>query len=271
MKKIILILLCLLALLFFPSAQSPSGKPNIVDNYGLLSAEEKSELQEKIDKIGEDYQLDVVLVTVDSLEGKSPMEFADDYYDYGGYGYGENYDGVLFLISMEYRDWWISTTGKAIDYYTDYGLEKITQKAIDYFSVGNYYKGYSTLLKMLDCFAKEAITNKPYDIDHSYIPYVYLIKIIPSAIVGIIVAVILRKVLISKHNDVKKAVEARLYTNGKIDFTVNKDSLVYVEEHSHYSPVSSGSSSSGGSSRSGGSSTHTSSSGRSHGGRGGKF
>ena len=84
-----------------------------------------------------------------------------------------------------------------------------------------------TLLKMLDRFAKEAITNKPYDIDHSYIPYVYLIKIIPSAIVGIIVAVILRKVLISKHNDVKKAVEARLYTNGKIDFTVNKDSLVY--------------------------------------------
>ena len=124
---------------------------------------------------------------------------------------------------------------------------------------------------MLDRFAKEAITNKPYDIDHSYIPYVYLIKIIPSAIVGIIVAVILRKVLISKHNDVKKAVEARLYTNGKIDFTVNKDSLVYVEEHSHYSPVSSGSSSSGGSHRSGGSSTHTSSSGRSHGGRGGKF
>lgn len=272
MKKIISILIILLSLLFIPSAQSPSGKPNIIDNYGLLSTEEIKDLQKKIDKIGEDYQLDVVLVIVDSLAGKSPMEFADDYYDYGGYGYGESHDGVLFLVSMEYRDWWISTTGKAIDYYTDYGLEKITQRTIDAFSLDNYYLGYQSLLRMLDIFAKEAMTNRPYDIDHRYIPFLFLIQIIPSAIVGIIAASILRKTLISKHNDVKRATGARLYTDGNIAFTTNKDSLVYVEEDRTYSPVSSGgSSSSGGSYHSGGSSTHSSSSGQSHGGRGGKF
>ena len=51
--------------------------------------------------------MDLVVVTANTLGGKSPMEYADDYYDYNGY----TDDGALLLVSMEDRDWWISTKG----------------------------------------------------------------------------------------------------------------------------------------------------------------
>ena len=37
----------------------------------------------------------LAVVTVNSLEGKTAEAYADDYYDYNGYGYGENDDGLF--------------------------------------------------------------------------------------------------------------------------------------------------------------------------------
>lgn len=48
---------------------------------------------------------------------------ADDFYDYNGYGYGEEGDGIIFLISMEERKWQISTCGFGITAFTDAGQE----------------------------------------------------------------------------------------------------------------------------------------------------
>ena len=41
--------------------------------------------------------------------GKTAEAYADDYYDYNGYGYGENDDGLLLLVSMGEREWAITT------------------------------------------------------------------------------------------------------------------------------------------------------------------
>ena len=84
--------------------------PRLVDKAELLSDSEKTELLYTLDEISERQQVDVVVLTVPSLEGASPMEYADDFYDNNGYGFGDNHDGILFLISMEERDWYISTT-----------------------------------------------------------------------------------------------------------------------------------------------------------------
>lgn len=68
-----------------------------------MSDSEEAKLDSEIEKIRTNYDFDVVLLTVESLEGYTPEAFADDYYDYNGYGIGDNNDGVLFLISMEER------------------------------------------------------------------------------------------------------------------------------------------------------------------------
>ena len=73
-------------------------------------------------------QFDVAVVTADTLDGKTPMAYADDFYDYNGYGFGESKDGVLLLVSMEDRDWWITTTGYGITAITDAGREYMSER-----------------------------------------------------------------------------------------------------------------------------------------------
>ena len=81
--------------------------PRVVDDADLLTENEEKSLENQIKAITDEYDFDVVLVTADTLGGKSPMEYADDYYDYNGYGANKDCDGVLLLVSMEDRDWWI--------------------------------------------------------------------------------------------------------------------------------------------------------------------
>ena len=40
-------------------------------------------------------------MTAGSLNGKTATKYADDYFDYNGYGLGNEKDGILLLISMK--------------------------------------------------------------------------------------------------------------------------------------------------------------------------
>ena len=100
--------------------------PRLVDKAELLSDSEKTELLYILDEISERQQVDIIVLTVPSLEGASPVEYADNFYDNNDYGFGDNHDGILFLISMEERDWYISTTG--------YGITAVTDENIEYMS-----------------------------------------------------------------------------------------------------------------------------------------
>ena len=71
------------------------------------------------------------------------MAYADDFYDYNGYGYGDSRDGILLLISMEERDWRISTCGYGITVFTDAGQEYISDKFLPYLSDGDYSEAFT--------------------------------------------------------------------------------------------------------------------------------
>ena len=109
------------------SSQIPEERnlPRLVDDAGLLSDSEEEELLGELDEISERQEFDVAVVTVNSLEGKTAEAYADDFYDYHGYGFGTDHDGILLLVSMEARDWHITTTGYGITAFTDAGIEYI--------------------------------------------------------------------------------------------------------------------------------------------------
>ena len=91
------------------------------------------------------------------------MNYADDFYDYNGYGYGENRDGILLLISMENRDYWISTYGYGMTAFTDAGLAYIQDQFLSDLSDGNYFESFTTFAELCDSFITQARTEKPYD------------------------------------------------------------------------------------------------------------
>ena len=69
----------------------------VQDLADLLSDSEEAALLEKLDELCERQKMEIVVLTTDTLEGLTPRDYADDIYDYSGFGYGEDRDGALLL------------------------------------------------------------------------------------------------------------------------------------------------------------------------------
>lgn len=250
------------------SKVSQSTYPRLMDEAGLLSSDEAAEIKAMLDEISERQKFDVVIATVNSLSGKTPMEYADDLYDYSGFGFGANKDGVLFLISMEERDWYISTTGYGIVAITDAGREYIADKFKSYLSDGDYAEAFKIYANEVDRFVTNAVeTGKPYDVDNLPHDPLSLIWIPISLVVGLIIAAGVVGSMKSKLRSVNFAAAADSYVKpGSLNVRESRDMFLYTTVSRTAKPKDSDSSGS-----SGGSSTHTSSSGTTHGGGGGKF
>lgn len=124
----------------------------LIDEADLLSNSEESKLLSKLNRISEDNYTDVIVVTVDSLGEKTGTEYADDFFDDNGYGYGSNNDGILLLVSMEYRDWAISTCGSAINVFSDDILKIMENKFLPKLSKDSYYEAFDTYADLCEAF-----------------------------------------------------------------------------------------------------------------------
>lgn len=247
-----------------------SNVARLLDEPDLLSDSEEADLESKLDEISERQKVDIVVAAVNSLEGMTAMEYADDFYDYNGYGFGAEKDGILFLISMGERDWYISTTGYGITAITDAGREYIAEQFIDDLSGGEYAAAFTTFAELCDEFITQAKTGEPYDVDHMpeepFDPFGCLIIALgASFVISLIATRIMKGQLKSVHSQL---VADSYVKEGSMRLTKEKDLFLYkkVDRRERPKPEDSGNSGS-----SGGSKTHTSSSGTTHGGGGGKF
>lgn len=270
----IFFVLLLSVLMVFP-ASAASDKERFIDEAGLLTDSEGKELLDQLNEISERQQVDVVIVTVNSLEGASAMEYADDFYDTNGYGFGEENDGILFLISMEERDWYMTTSGFGITAFTDAGLEYISEMILSDLSDGDYVWAFTLFADMCDDFITQAKTGEPYDVDHlPKEPLVLLVFLVFALIAGFVIALIATGIMRLKLKSVYSKNEADSYAKkGSLKLTVQNDLYLYkhVDRREKPKEESPSSSSSGSTHSSGGSTTHISSSGKTHGGAGGKF
>ena len=285
MKRLVIFLVCILLLLSSPLSVLASA-PKIVDEAGLLTENEIRKLERRAQALTDQYGMDVVIVTVDSIGGKTVESFADDYFDNNGYGIGPSDSGILLLLSMEYRDWAISTCGEAIYAITDYGIQELFSQMADDLSKDRYYKAFATYLNTLETLFEAYESGHPvdgtpdnYDGPGSYIPGTkdnivhyepthdldwYARKIGISFAIGLVVALIVLLILLGQMNTARAQHGAGTYLlQNTYRVGVQRDIFLY----SQLNKVRKSENSSSG----GGSSVHRSSSGRSHGGGHGKF
>lgn len=255
------------------STENPYDTPvsdgsRVVDMADLLTDAEEAELLAKLDEISERQQFDVVVVTTDTLDYKSSMAYADDFYDYNGYGFGASNDGCLLLISVEggpgNRDWWISTTGYGITALTDAGIDYIGEEIVPSLKKEDWAGGFTKYADLVDQFVTQAKNGDPFDVDNMPVSAkdraVHILIAVGIALVIALIAVFKVK---SDYKPVKFNRNASEYlVDGSLMMTGSYDNFVTTS----VSKVRRESSSS-----SGGSSTHSGSSGTSHGGGGGKF
>ena len=258
-----------------------------VDNAELLTPDERDALNNKLADISNAHQVEVAVVTVNSLDGKEVKEYADDFYDYNGYGYGENDDGILLLLAMDTRKWAITTYGSAIRTFTDYRQSCIMNDAgvLEDFGKSNYDDGFNTFAD--ECNRWLTVTAEGYDDDTDDIgwpsgylsdpdtpkdtikqarkfPVTYILIAIAA---GLLVAFVVMKIIAAPLKSVTKQSGANNYiVPGSMSVTNAGDIFLYSNVTRTAKPKDNDSSYSGG-----GSSTNDSSSGRSHGGSSGSF
>ena len=214
----------------------------------------------------------MAIVTISSLDDRSVEEYADDFYDYNGYGFGDDADGILLLVSMDTREWAINTTGLGETIFTDKGQEYITDQFISYLRSGDYYGGFALFAELCDQFIEEyTTTGKAYDYGNMpKEPFGWFGAICGSLVVGVIAGIIVALSLKSQLTSVKPQAMANAYIRqGSMQITERNDLFLYHNITRVARPKDNDSRSGGGGG--GGSSTHHSSSGRSHGGSHGHF
>lgn len=228
----------------------------VIDNAGLLTETEKQALEDSIHYIRSVYSFDVVILTVNSLGGKSARDYADDYYDYNGYGFGENYDGALFLWAVDTRDCYISTCGSGIKVITDRRLDDIFDDIADDMRADRLYAAVDRFLGDLEVYLDDYNGTSG---THFFNKNVFGLFFVLGIAISLITTYSIRRGM----NTARRQALARAYVRpGSFKLTTQSDLFLYVTR----TKTRVQSSSSGG-----GSSTHTSSSGRSHGGGGRRF
>ena len=241
--------------------------PLVVDEADLLSDTEEQWLIEKLQSVGDEHECEVAVLTVNSMGGKNEVEFADDFYDYNGYGYGANDDGLLFLLDMGSRTMYITTHGTAMKAVTDYGIESIFDRVQNDVKNGNYYDAFMRYADIVDDYYCDYENGEVYDIHISSEDFMPILITIAMVIGGALMVAFIGTS--SMKAQLKTAVSKPAATDyvraGSLNVIQADDVFLYR----NVTKVRIESSSSGG--RSGGSSSHRSSSGRSHGGGGRRF
>lgn len=238
----------------------------IYDFANLFTDSEEKELYNlAIDYINKK-NMDLVIVTINENNKKDAMNYADDFYDYNDFGIGANYSGILLLIDMDTRNVWISTTGDAINLYTDSYLNTMLNKIQANLKSKKYFdsaKNFISLAKekeYVDPLPKKSLSDIKLTI------FIYSFFSIISSFIGSSIFCLAKAF---KHRPVKLSTNANDYLDSN-SFKVSKRDDKFIRTHTERRsrPSDSSGSSSGGS---GGSSTHVSSSGITHGGGGRSF
>jgi uncharacterized protein len=275
--------------------------PRVVDYAMLLAPEERAALEDALRSLIAQYEMDAVIVTREGLGGQEPMDYADDFFDYRGYGWREEStddittgSGILLLVEMEQGEIWISTKGRGMSVFGDDEIQALIDLITPDLENEMYFDAFNYFLTdtewYLNNYTGSYGGDSDYDIDYDYdynYDYDYAGGVyfngglfIVVALIGLIVAWAVVGSMKKKHNTIRTAVAAQTYQQ-RFDLTERQDIFLYsnttrVKLPDDPPPSSGGGHiSSSGSSHGGGGGSfgggHSSSSGSSHGGGGGKF
>jgi uncharacterized protein len=232
--KFLVLTLILLAIPNITFAQENLKRKSYVNDYAdILDEETEKELTNTITDYIEKYKLDIAIVTTNTSYLLTTEKFANYFYDYNKMGIGEDNSGILLVIDMQNREFYILTNGFVHQLITDSRVEHILDVMELDMRDGNYDLATSSFLKQIDKYYKY----------HNYGP--------PFLWIGaFIIAIIIAFILLNKEKKKLKLITESLNANyyfadqqieNKIDTHTNTRTRVI-----HHSSSSSGGFSGGG-------------------------
>ena len=243
MKKKFIMLALALLLCIALALPCLADSARLADTAGLLSNEDAEYIAQRLDEASEKWDADIVVLTTDSLDGLDCIDYADNFYLSQGY----RDDGVIFLISMDERECWMSLYGDCYGLITDSGITYTSENVLPYLSDGDYREAFDAYIDscdyLLDYYAQSGEAYGEYegweDIfdgeDDIYYPgYVENRGLdpmwIPGALlVGIVIALISCSVMKSSMKTVRSNDSAASYVKGgSLNLTERRDVFLYA-------------------------------------------
>ncbi len=236
--------------------------PRLTDEADVLTPAQEAEILEKLNEISSDEQVDIVICTVPSVGEYSVQEYADDLFEDRFYGIGSERSCILLMVSMEYSDWHITTSGYGITAVNDVGIDYIGEQIIPMMSEKRFADAFLEYASICDRFIDMARSGNPFDADDlPKEPFPAVRNFVVCLLIGTIAAWIMTAKKKSQLITVRRQPEAKNYLkDGSLKIDESNDFFLYKTVTKKEKPDSSGSST-----------THTTSSGTTVGGGGGKF
>lgn len=252
----------------------------VIDRADLFTATDVNEMEEIISRIEAEHQVDlVVLTTYDVPDDDSESmwrirNYADDFYDHGGYGLGPDFSGMLILLDMNNRAIWLSTGGVMMEYINDTREEDILDRAYEKLSYGSYSSGVQAALHRVEHYMNKGRAEGTFlydEVTGERLSGMYNAltsgEMLLAGIAGAAAALVVYMSVNGSYN--LKGSTYSYHVSDNASVTLTQDDERYLRQFVTRTARGSGSNGSGG--RSGGSGVHRSSSGRSHGGGGRRF
>ena len=238
----------------------------IFDQAKLYSESDLTNIQAALEAFEASSGMTAVVVTNQEATGKSATAYADDFYDQHGFGTGKDKSGILFLIDLSTRTYWLSTAGKGIKLFTDDRIDSILDRGEEAMRERDYGTATLHVLKKATAYSQD------YRYDESTQQYHRVRKIVwYEALIAIVLALVASVVsytqVAGRYNLAKSTYRYGFREHGHLQLSVKEDTLVHTATTTRYIPPIT----SGGGGGGGGSSTHTSSGGSTHGGGGRSF
>lgn len=253
-KSLYTITVALILVLCIPLCAAASNY-HVHDDASLMSDAEINELERVASKISSETGLEIVILTVNTTGAYSSVNYADNYYDMNGY----DDDGMLLMLAMEERSWYISTCGEAINAFTDYGIDQLLDTGLPYFSSGHYFDGFSAVLTEIPRYMNAHSQGNTIDRPGRGVGSIFVTSVLIGLVVSAVVLLIMRSGMNTKR---KQRGAADYMAQGSYRLRLHQDIFLYsqVSKTLRQQSISSD-----------GSTTHRGPSGRVHGGGGREF
>ena len=261
MKRFFLILLALMLIALPALAEN-----KVYDNAGLFTGGQINDWENQIEEIFQNEHFDIVLVTETSIGSATTQDYAADFYDYGGFGYGENSDGILLLLvvggGVGNRDFFMLTTGRGETVFNQRVLYDLEDEILPSLRRSDFSSAVSRFVNGVQRRLIDARPKSPVEKAGKRFP---LLLILGTA-VGLITVLIMK----ARMRTVRRKQNASSYIQ-KDSFRLTRRQDIYLYTTTTRQRIVESSGGRGGGGFSGGGGGFHGSSGTHHGGHGGKF
>ena len=218
-KLLSMLFVVVLCLSLAVSAFAVSGA-DIYDEADLLSTQEETQLAEKLSEISEEFDAQIVIMTVSSTGGNIDA-YIEEKFDSMNMGYGENRDGVLLLVCMDSREYRILSNGYAGEAIGTDQIDAIGDAIVSDLSDGAYGDAFATFADQCAYYLDGYRNGFPFNLGKNLI-----VALIVGVVAGIVVAFVLKKQL----KTVRQQKQANVYIKpGSMQITASRDLFLYRE------------------------------------------